>query len=91
MKYILDSIPNKINIDYEYISILEDKIINNIQLSIDETEYFLNYLVYSTRLKFTDNIDDYSFEYKCDTAISIIGNYLNSLNVEYKVNDTNKA
>lgn len=91
MKYILDSIPNKIDIDYEFISILENKIINNIPLSIDESKYFLDYIVYSTRLKFTDDIDNYSFEYKCDTACSIIGNYLNSLNVKYKINDTNKC
>ncbi len=36
-------------------------------------------------------MDNYSFEWKCDTAISIIGNYLNQFNVNFNVCDTQKV
>lgn len=91
MNYILDSNPNKLEINYDFISTIEKNLEENIPLTKEETNYFLDYLVYATRTKLTNDLDNYSFEWKCDTAISIIGNYLNSLNVQYNVCDSQKV
>ena len=91
MNFVIESTPNKIEIDYDLISQIENKLEDNIPLSQDETKYFLDYIVFITRTKFTNDLDNYSFEWKCDIAISIIGNYLNSLNVNYNVCDTQKV
>ncbi len=91
MNFIIESTPNKINIDFELISQIENKLEENIPLSPNETKYFLDYIVFITRTRFTNDLDNYSFEWKCDTAISIIGNYLNNLNVSYNVCDTQKV
>lgn len=91
MNYIIDSNPNKLEINYDFISNIEKNIEENIPLTKEETNYFLDYLVYATRTKLTNDLDNYSFEWKCDTAISIIGNYLNSLNVQYNVCDSQKV
>ena len=91
MNFVIESTPNKIDIDYDLISQIENKLEDNIPLSQDEAKYFLDYIVFITRTKFTNDLDNYSFEWKCDTAISIIGNYLNSLNVNYNVCDTQKV
>ena len=91
MNFVIESTPNKIEIDYDLISQIENKLEDNIPLSQDEAKYFLDYIVFITRTKFTNDLDNYSFEWKCDTAISIIGNYLNSLNVNYNVCDTQKV
>lgn len=91
MNYIIESKPNKIEINYDFISTIEKNLEENIPLTKEETNYFLDYLVYATRTKLTNDLDNYSFEWKCDTAISIIGNYLNNLNVPYNVCDTQKV
>lgn len=91
MNFVIESTPNKIEIDYDLISQIENKLEENISLSQDEAKYFLDYIVFITRTRFTNDLDNYSFEWKCDTAISIIGNYLNSLNVNYNVCDTQKV
>ncbi len=91
MNYIIESNPNKIEINYDLIAIIENKLEENIPLTQEESNYFLDYLIYATRSKLTNDLDNYSFEWKCDTAISIIGNYLNSLNVPYNVCDTQKV
>lgn len=91
MNYIIDSNPNKLEINYDFISNIEKNIEEDIPLTKEETNYFLDYLVYATRTKLTNDLDNYSFEWKCDTAISIIGNYLNSLNVQYNVCDSQKV
>lgn len=91
MNFVIESTPNKIDIDYDLISQIENKLEDNIPLSQDEAKYFLDYIVFTTRTRFTNDLDNYSFEWKCDTAISIIGNYLNSLNVNYNVCDTQKV
>ena len=83
MNFVIESTPNKIEIDYDLISQIENKLEENISLSQEEAKYFLDYIVFTTRTRFTNDLDNYSFEWKCDTAISIIGNYLNSLNVNY--------
>lgn len=91
MNFVIESTPNKIEIDYDLISQIENKLEENISLSQDEAKYFLDYIVFTTRTRFTNDLDNYSFEWKCDTAISIIGNYLNSLNINYNVCDTQKV
>ncbi len=91
MNFIIESTPYKMDINYDLISQIENKLNENIPLSKEETEYFLNYIVFVTRTKLTNDLDNYSFEWKCDTAISIIGNYLNQLNVNFNVCDTQKV
>ena len=85
MNFVIESTQNKIEIDYDLISQIENKLEENISLSQEEAKYFLDYIVFTTRTRFTNDLDNYSFEWKCDIAISIIGNYLNSINVKYNV------
>lgn len=82
MKYILNSTPKTVNIDQSIIEELENKIESNIPLTIEEINLFLDNICYQTRCKFTNDFENFSFEFKCDKAISIITHYLNSLNVE---------
>ena len=81
MKYIIDSEPKEVNIEEEIINELEYKIKENQPLTEEEIQIFLDNLIYQTRTKFTKDLKEYSFEFKCDTAISIISHYLNELNV----------
>src|SRR5574344_2198853 len=81
MKFIIESTPKKVSYDIYSISEIESKILENIPLSKSEINYLLDYVCYETRLKFNKELDDYDFEYKCDTAQSIICAYLNDLGV----------
>ena len=82
MKYIIDCTPKIINeIDENRISRIENDIINNIEIPNNDIEYLLECLCYMVRCMFTNDLENYSFEYKCDTAQSIIYYYLESLNI----------
>ena len=48
----------------------------------EEINIFLDYICYETRCKFTNDINNFSFQFKCDKAQAIITHYLNSLKVE---------
>lgn len=83
MKYILKSTPKILNdIDNIRLSEIENKIKDNKPMTKEDIEYFLDIIVFRTRCKFSDNLEEYSFEYKCDTAQSIICFYLNDLQVK---------
>jgi hypothetical protein len=92
MKYIQQSTPKIMdNIDTELIGVIENKIFENIPLSKEENDYLLSYVCFETRTRFTDDIEDYSFEYKCDKAQSIICTYLNDLDVSNNPNMTQNS
>lgn len=82
MKYIMYSTPKTVNIDSKVIEDLEQKILSKEPLTKEEINIFLDYVCYETRCKFTNDFDNFSFEFKCDKAQAIITHYLNSLNVE---------
>ena len=88
MKYIIGTSTKKPSIDDNVIIQIEDKLKNNYPITDDETEILLDYLVYSTRMKISDNIDDDTLEHKDLLASSIIANYLKELGVDYKVCNT---
>ena len=77
------------NIDYDYLKEIENNIKNNISISIQDITYFLECIVYITRIKIMD--DDSYLDFKCDLAQSIICHYLDDLNVTYFPNVTYKA
>ena len=72
MKFIMKSTPKTVNIDSKVIEELERKVESNTPLSIEEINLFLDNICYLTRCKFTNDFDNFSFEYKCDKAQAII-------------------
>ena len=82
MKFIMKSTPKTVNIDSKVIEELERKVESNTPLSIEEINLFLDNICYLTRCKFTNDFDNFSFEYKCDKAQAIITYYLTDLGVE---------
>ena len=83
------------NVDLDIISDVESKCFNGNSLSFDEINYYLNYIVYKVRcmlvLKKESNINNYNFNFMCDTAQSIIARYFDDLNIVYKPVETQKA
>ena len=51
------------NIDYDYLKEIENNIKNNISISIQDITYFLECIVYITRIKIMD--DDPYLDFKC--------------------------
>ena len=82
MNYIMESSPKTVNIDPQIIEILEQKVLSKEPLTEEEINIFLDYICYETRCKFTNDINNFSFQFKCDKAQAIITHYLNSLKVE---------
>ena len=82
MKFIMKSTPKTVDIDSKVIKEIEKKVESNTPLSIEEVNLFLDNICYLTRCKFTSDFENYSFEFKCDTAQAIITHYLNDLGVE---------
>lgn len=82
MNYIMESMPKTVNIDPQIIEILEQKVLSKEPLTEEEINIFLDYICYETRCKFTNDINNFSFQFKCDKAQAIITHYLNSLKVE---------
>lgn len=82
MNYIMESTPKTVNIDPQIIEILEKKVLSKEPLTEEEINIFLDYICYETRCKFTSDINNFSFQFKCDKAQAIITHYLNSLKVE---------
>ena len=78
----MKSTPKTVNIDSKVIEELERKVESNTPLSIEEINLFLDNICYLTRCKFTNDFDNFSFEYKCDKAQAIITYYLTDLGVE---------
>lgn len=83
------------NVDLDIISDIESKCFNMNALTQNELDYYLNYVVYQTRMllsqKKNKNINDYSFDFMCDTAQSIIARYFEKLNIVYNPVQTQKA
>ncbi len=78
------------NINYEELDKIENKIKNKLPLTIAEANYFLDFVVYTTRCKIVKDFNE-TFEYKCDLAQSIITYYLKSIGVETFPNATQTA
>lgn len=81
MNYIIESTPLNMEFDLDVIENIENKIKNNELVTKEELDMLLCYLCMQVRLKFTDDLENYGFEYKCDTAQAIIYYYLNDLGV----------
>ena len=83
------------NVDLDIISNIERKCMDGDGLSPNELDYYLNYVVYQTRFllsfKKNENINDYKFNFMCDTAQSIIARYFESLNIICRPVETQKA
>ena len=79
MNYIIEFTPHiTYNIDIKYLSDIENKITNKISITNEELTYFLDYIIYLTRLKINPSLDNYDF--KCDLAQSILYYYFKNLN-----------
>ena len=83
------------NVDLDIINDIESKCFNGDSLSQSEIDYYLNYVIYQTRVlissKKNKDINDYKFNFMCDTAQSIIARYFDKLNITYKPVETGKA
>lgn len=75
------------NIDYNYLKDIADKIKNKYSVSKEDINYFLQCIVYITRMNIMDNGNEY-FDYKCDLAQSIIYYYLEDLGIKGHPNMT---
>lgn len=79
MEYIYNYTPyTTINIDFYYLSNIENKIKNNISISNEEATNFLNLIVFLTRQNINPNLDNY--DNKCDLAQSMLYYYFKNLN-----------
>lgn len=91
--YVKINIMDNVNLDI--INSIEEKCFNGESLSQSEIDYYLNYIVYQTRVllssKKDKDINDYRFNFMCDTAQSIIARYFEKLNISYKPVETGKA
>lgn len=81
MSYIFNEKPKIIQYDMDYIEFLEEKVKSKEELSEDEVKYLLDYVCFTTRSKFTDDIENFNFLYKCDVAQAIICYYFSDLDV----------
>lgn len=83
------------NVDMDIISDIESKCLEGESISQNEIDYFLNYVVYQTRTlissKKSRDVNEYGFNFMCDTAQSIIARYFDQLNISYKPVETGKA
>ena len=83
------------NVDLDIINSIEEKCFKGESLSQNELDYYLNYVVYQTReilaLNKNKELNDYSFDFMCDTAQSIIARYFDKLHISYKPVETGKA
>ena len=83
------------NVDLDIINSIEEKCFKGESLSQNELDYYLNYVIYQTReilaLNKQKELNDYSFDFMCDTAQSIIARYFDKLNIAYKPVETGKA
>lgn len=67
------------------ISNIENKLINHEVINNEEIKFLLDYIIASVR----NDVDDKTFEYKCDMAQGLISDYLNKLDVENHPCSTN--
>lgn len=83
------------NVNLDIIEDIENKLFNKESLSANELDYFLSYVTYKTRYLIVnykkENIENYGYNFMCDTAQSMIARYFDELNVVYKPVETQKA
>lgn len=83
------------NVDLDIINSIEEKCCKGESLLQNELDYYLNYVIYQTRkilsLNKNKELSDYSFNFMCDTAQSVIARYFDKLNISYKPVETVKA
>ena len=76
------------NVDLDIINSIEEKCCKGESLLQNELDYYLNYVIYQTRkilsLNKNKELSDYSFNFMCDTAQSVIARYFDKLNISYK-------
>ncbi len=90
MEYIVDFKPYKAtNIDLDYYSNIENRISKGEAITENEAEEFLRTIIFLTREKINPSLDNYDF--KCDLAQSILGDYLERINCPTKHCSTLKA
>ena len=82
MNYIIETKSKCVNYDSELIGEIENKIKSGITISDEELHILLDNLCYKVRCKFTNDIDNFNFLYKCDTAQAIIHYYLESIGIK---------
>ena len=75
------------DIDYDYLKEIEDRIKNKYSVSKEDITYFLQCIVYITRMNIMDKDNEY-FDYKCDLAQSIMYYYLEDLGIKGHPNMT---
>lgn len=79
MDYIVDFRPYKEErVNTDYYAEIEGKISLGASITQNEADIFLRLLVYLTRQKINQKMDN--FDNKCDLAQSILGHYLNKIN-----------
>lgn len=85
MDSFLDINVNMIDDNFDYFSVIEDKIVNGLSLSEDEVNKFLNYVVFKTRKSICNcfNKDINMFDYKdtCNYAQAMLSYYFDDLGV----------
>lgn len=78
-------------IDRNIIREIELKIIKKESLLVNEVQYFLDYLVYLTRIKLTDDLKNATFKNLCNRAQCMIHYYLKDLNVNHYMHKTGNS
>lgn len=81
MDYVIDFKPYKAKeIDLDYYANIERRISRGEAITENEADNFLRTIIYLTREKIDPTLTN--FDFKCDLAQSIIGNYLEDINCQ---------
>ena len=83
MNYIIENKPLNIEFENSVISEIEDKIINKFDVTQEELSLLLDYICQEVRYKFTTDIENFSYENKCDKAQAILSYYFDDLGIKY--------
>lgn len=78
--YIIDVLCNK-KTNIEQVKEIQEKVLCHEKINTNEEKELLKYIVLETRKKVSNDIDQESFENKCDLCQMIICNYLDELGV----------
>ena len=69
------------NIDYDYLKEIENNIKNNISISIQDITYFLECIVYITRIKIMDDDPDLTKEKNLELKKQIENKFKNRIEI----------
>lgn len=90
-EFIINAIPKEVEIDEDKITEIETKISESLELTEEEINYFLSYLMYITRIKLDSDYKNATYTNACNKAQCMLHHYLESLGITNFICVTDKA